>query len=620
MVPYQGALYRVHYSSGETRCFLCRAMGHVRRDCPLARSGEASGTSGAREDIGPTTASPPGSLASAAAPPPTDGPAREPEAPPPTCPSGQAGPASTQSVPAGPEEERVARLPPGKGEGPPQVEVSPSFPPLPQRPPRKSNVPPSLAPADQPSTSTSEDWTLVRGKRKARRSRASSPPSDAEGGKAPRKIPRGASAVKIPPGERQQEAPAEEAVAARGDNHVPPEEPIHEEASDGAPPAQAPIAPPSVPAEVIGALVAGGEGSGAEGMELSSIFEEIEALGLTPLTQGEDDPPPAGLGLGGDSVAPPPPLPNPVSQVADPILTLGAPLILPTGPADSSAGTDAAEPPGATAGAERPSPGAEGAPPPVTGVGRSSSLPVGGPPQDTILADAEALILAFPSEPGVGADPPVPDPDPQVPIREAPQPGGMATGDPFPDPAWDSDAPPRPDPPPTPASALYEPISGTEPSPVPDPSPTPMSAPFPNPDPSSSLEPTLPPTPTVENTLPLLSPHPFPIPAPAVSPDSPLPPPQMSASATPARAVSFPLAMGGPRGVVFVSPVPDLLGAAVFPPPPPPLPGSGAGSSAPAVSAPRRGSDPCLPSSVACELHLGAWTEDNPGSPSALRS
>ncbi|KAG6932423.1 hypothetical protein G0U57_021458, partial [Chelydra serpentina] len=28
LVPYQGAQYRVHYSTGEARCFLCRATGH----------------------------------------------------------------------------------------------------------------------------------------------------------------------------------------------------------------------------------------------------------------------------------------------------------------------------------------------------------------------------------------------------------------------------------------------------------------------------------------------------------------------------------------------------------------------------------------------------------------
>ncbi|CAM5091692.1 unnamed protein product [Eretmochelys imbricata] len=37
LVPYQGARYRVFYSTGEARCYLCRPAGHVRRDCPLAQ-------------------------------------------------------------------------------------------------------------------------------------------------------------------------------------------------------------------------------------------------------------------------------------------------------------------------------------------------------------------------------------------------------------------------------------------------------------------------------------------------------------------------------------------------------------------------------------------------------
>ncbi|CAM4667849.1 unnamed protein product [Lepidochelys kempii] len=37
LVPYEGARYRVFYSTGEARCYLCRSAGHVRRDCPLAR-------------------------------------------------------------------------------------------------------------------------------------------------------------------------------------------------------------------------------------------------------------------------------------------------------------------------------------------------------------------------------------------------------------------------------------------------------------------------------------------------------------------------------------------------------------------------------------------------------
>ncbi|KAG6940591.1 hypothetical protein G0U57_015994, partial [Chelydra serpentina] len=56
MVPYQGAHYRVHYSTGEAWCYLCWAMGHVRRDCPLARQGGASETPEPRQGAGPVIA------------------------------------------------------------------------------------------------------------------------------------------------------------------------------------------------------------------------------------------------------------------------------------------------------------------------------------------------------------------------------------------------------------------------------------------------------------------------------------------------------------------------------------------------------------------------------------
>ncbi|CAM4661564.1 unnamed protein product [Lepidochelys kempii] len=78
LVPYQGAPYRVHYSTGEARCYLCRAMGHVRRDCPLVRQGGASGTPELRRGADPVIAGTPGCPAPEAAPPPqsTTAPAR----------------------------------------------------------------------------------------------------------------------------------------------------------------------------------------------------------------------------------------------------------------------------------------------------------------------------------------------------------------------------------------------------------------------------------------------------------------------------------------------------------------------------------------------------------------
>ncbi|CAM4583104.1 unnamed protein product [Lepidochelys kempii] len=34
LVPHQGTHYLVYFSTGEAQCHLCRASGHVRRDCP----------------------------------------------------------------------------------------------------------------------------------------------------------------------------------------------------------------------------------------------------------------------------------------------------------------------------------------------------------------------------------------------------------------------------------------------------------------------------------------------------------------------------------------------------------------------------------------------------------
>ncbi|CAM4708401.1 unnamed protein product [Lepidochelys kempii] len=51
LVPYQGARYRVFYSTGEAWCYLCQSVGHVRRDCPFARRGGTSETPETRQDI-----------------------------------------------------------------------------------------------------------------------------------------------------------------------------------------------------------------------------------------------------------------------------------------------------------------------------------------------------------------------------------------------------------------------------------------------------------------------------------------------------------------------------------------------------------------------------------------
>ncbi|CAM5133785.1 unnamed protein product, partial [Natator depressus] len=60
LVPHQGTRYRVYFSSGEAWCSLCRALGHVRRDCPLAWQGGAPGIPETRQDISPVIADAPG--------------------------------------------------------------------------------------------------------------------------------------------------------------------------------------------------------------------------------------------------------------------------------------------------------------------------------------------------------------------------------------------------------------------------------------------------------------------------------------------------------------------------------------------------------------------------------
>ncbi|EMP37356.1 hypothetical protein UY3_05440 [Chelonia mydas] len=62
------------------------------------------------------------------------------------------------------------------------------------------------------------------------------------------------------------------------------------------------------------------------GRKFTSIFEEIEALGLTPAIQGEDGPLLEILSLGSDCVQPPPPLPSLSSQATVPAGIFEAPL------------------------------------------------------------------------------------------------------------------------------------------------------------------------------------------------------------------------------------------------------------------------------------------------------
>ncbi|EMP39023.1 hypothetical protein UY3_03742 [Chelonia mydas] len=174
-----------------------------------------------------------------------------------------------------------------------------------------------------------EGWVLVRGKRGARKLRARSLPSDEEGDKAPRKMLRGADAVTtsvVSPDGAQQGTLA---MAADGGITAPLVESPPKEASVGVLLAPLPSVPPAVvDTGAITALAPDGEDSGAVGTGFTSIFEEIEALGLTPVTQGEDDPQSEGLDLDGGSVPPPPPpSPCPSLPTVAPALVLGCPWL-----------------------------------------------------------------------------------------------------------------------------------------------------------------------------------------------------------------------------------------------------------------------------------------------------
>ncbi|CAM4550976.1 unnamed protein product, partial [Lepidochelys olivacea] len=193
LVPYQGARYRVFYSTGEARCYLCRSAGHVRRDCPLVRGRGAPETPETRRDIGPVVADTPGHPAPDTTPPPTRStaaPVRAQEAPLQQCPGDHGSPTLAVTTSAEPMEGGVAKLLPGAGEGSPQGE--PPAPnaalPLPPQTPEPLPPRPAPSPATQPPDDAMEGWTVVQGKRGKRRARAPLHSSDAE---APRKTRKG---------------------------------------------------------------------------------------------------------------------------------------------------------------------------------------------------------------------------------------------------------------------------------------------------------------------------------------------------------------------------------------------------------------------------------------------
>ncbi|CAM4721267.1 unnamed protein product [Lepidochelys kempii] len=128
LVPYQGACYRVYYSTGEAWCYLCRSAGHIRRDCPLARQGGAPETPETQQDIGSVVADAPGHPRSETTSPParsTTAPARAQETPPLQCPDERGSPALAVNNPVEPMEEGAAKILPDIGEGLPQGDPPP---------------------------------------------------------------------------------------------------------------------------------------------------------------------------------------------------------------------------------------------------------------------------------------------------------------------------------------------------------------------------------------------------------------------------------------------------------------------------------------------------------------
>ncbi|XP_034642657.1 uncharacterized protein LOC117885463 [Trachemys scripta elegans] len=135
--------------------------------------------------------------------------------------------------------------------------------------------------------------------------------------------------------------------------NIHPLQSLFAEAPDEAPPPPLPPTPPAMP-EASVSSGASGEDPGVVGGELPSIYEEIEALGLTPVIQREDETLPAGLDLADLT-------PAPLSPWSIPLTAASAPaskglLDSSTCPAAGDTPLTAAKPVEATADASRPGP------------------------------------------------------------------------------------------------------------------------------------------------------------------------------------------------------------------------------------------------------------------------
>ncbi|EMP30685.1 hypothetical protein UY3_12107 [Chelonia mydas] len=169
---------------------------------------------------------------------------------------------------------------------------------------------------------------------------------------------------------------------------------------EGAPPAPVPSEAPVSPEATV-TLGAGGENPEVVESNLPSIYEEIEALGLTPVTQGEDDPLPAGLDLGDFTPAPLSPCSLPLTVASAP--TSEEPLDSSINLATEGTLLTAAEPVEATASATRRGPEPPGAP--LIGVEQSTSFPGGGPTEDSPPPDAVAAKPTIEPAPSITESP-----------------------------------------------------------------------------------------------------------------------------------------------------------------------------------------------------------------------
>ncbi|EMP27475.1 hypothetical protein UY3_15435 [Chelonia mydas] len=216
--------------------------------------------------------------------------------------------------------------------------------------------------------------------------------------------------------------PGGEDMAAPQGHITPPWNSLPSEAPNGVSPAPLPSEAPASP-EATAALGASGENPGVVEGDLRSIYEEIEALGLTPVTQGEDDPLPAGLDLGDLTPAPFSPCSLPLTIVSPP--TSEEPLDCSTNPAADGTPLMASKPAEAMASATRPGPEPPGAP--LVGVEQSTSFPVRGPTEDSPPPDAVAAKPTIEPAPGIGENP-LPNPQTLEPDREVPLPSYLASG------------------------------------------------------------------------------------------------------------------------------------------------------------------------------------------------